>query len=589
MTAAVRLGYELGSGEPVDIPLRHMVVTGLTQHAGKTTTIEALLTRAARPSVAFVTKRGEILLSGTRHAPYFRERADWQYVEAILEAALRERLRFERSWIMRACKGAATLDQVHDQVRRLLQTAKGIHESVYTALDHYLALVVPQVQATRWASTLALLPADGSLDTCGPTIMDLTALSAEMQALVIRSTIEGVMESWTGVVVVLPEAWAFLPQSRGGPVKAAADRLLREGAVLENYGWLDSQDLAGLDKRYLKHVGVWLLGCQPEANEAEHTLRQLPLPRAQKPAPADIQALGRGEFYACWEGTVRKVYVQPKWLDEATARAVAQGEDDGRRLAHVSRPAPRPRRAVTIVNAPLTERPPQGAEDPAMCEEHAKLATKVTELTTAVNEYSARVGTLTLELADANKARAELNQHASGLRSRADAASRFVDALVALAGPIGGVDMEAIVDKVLARLPAGAVGAVLQVTPPEKLRHDFQKDEVARLLGATQGLSPLARTIMRLVEAIPHGTALGQQVLAERLGRSWGGNARVTFVKALGELATLGFVGIQERVGVRSTLRGKIEADLGFYSASAGDVEQTYQYVLARLAESGAA
>ncbi len=578
--ATVRLGYELGTGDPVDMPLRHMVVTGLTQHAGKTTTIEALLVRAAVPSVAFITKRGEILLSGTPHAPYFRERADWQYVEAILEAALRERLRFERSWIMRACKGATTLHQVHDQVRKLLRTAKGIHESVYTALDHYLALVVPQVQATRWASTLALLPADGNLDTCGPTVMDLTALSSEMQALVIRSTIEAVMESWTGVIVVLPEAWAFLPQSRGGPVKAAADRLLHEGAVLGNYGWLDSQDLAGLDKRYLKHVGVWLLGCQPEANEAEHTLRQLPLPRAQKPAPSDIQALKRGEFYACWEGTVRKVYVQPKWLDEATARAVARGEDDGRRAAHVSRPAPRPAR-VDDRHRAVDRTIPRGAEDPAMCEEHAKLAKKVEELTTGVNGYSARVGTLTVELADVRKERDQLAR-------RAEAGTRLVDALVALAGPLGGVDMEAIVEKVLARIPAGAGVAVLHVTPPEKLRHDFQDAEVARLLEATQALSPLARTIMRLVEAIPHGTALGQQVLAERLGRSWGGNARVTFVKALGELATLGFVEIQERVGVRSTLRAKIEADLGFYSASAGDVESTYQHVLARLAEPGA-
>lgn len=32
----VRLGFEIPTGAPVDIPLRHMVVTGQTQEAGKT-------------------------------------------------------------------------------------------------------------------------------------------------------------------------------------------------------------------------------------------------------------------------------------------------------------------------------------------------------------------------------------------------------------------------------------------------------------------------------------------------------------------------------------------------------------------------
>lgn len=574
----VLLGYELGTGEPVTIPFHHMVVTGLTQHAGKTTTLEALLMRAPVASVAFTTKRGEIgFLRGAPHAPYFRERADWQYVEAILEASLRERLRFERSWIMRACKGATTLRQVHDQVRRLLKTAKGIHESVYTALDHYLELVVPQIAATRWATTLDLAPR--------LTVMDLTALSHEMQALVIRSTIETVMDRLTGVIVVLPEAWAFLPQSRGGPVKAAADRLLHEGAVLGNYGWLDSQDLAGLDKRYLKHVGVWLLGCQPEANEAEHTLRQLPLPRGQKPAPADIQSLKRGEFYACWEGTVRKVYVRPTWLDEATARAVARGDADGRRVAHVQRePTPAQRRRFPGLRphevGPGGVAPRPMEEDPAMCEEHAKLATEVERLTSMTNDYADKLGKRELALKDAQT-------HRDQFRARAEAGTRFVEALAALAGPVGAVDMEALIEKVLARLPAGAGGAVLQVTPPEALRAEFQGAEVARLRDAVRALSPLARMQLRLLEAMP-GTAVGQQQLAERLGRSWGGNARVTFVKALGELEALGLVEIQERVGVRARVRAKIEADLGFYQASAGDVDLTYQHVLAHLVESDA-
>jgi hypothetical protein len=122
---AIHLGFEVGSGKAVEIPCRHMVVTGQTQEAGKTTTLEALISRSGLPAVAFVTKRGEQSFrtgpSGRapirRIPPYFRERADWQFVASVLEATMRERLKFERAWIMRASKGAKTLADVQENVQ----------------------------------------------------------------------------------------------------------------------------------------------------------------------------------------------------------------------------------------------------------------------------------------------------------------------------------------------------------------------------------------------------------------------------------------------------------------------------------------
>ena len=48
MIERVHVGFEVGTGNPMDIPLRHMVVTGQTQEAGKTT-MEALH-RARQPT-----------------------------------------------------------------------------------------------------------------------------------------------------------------------------------------------------------------------------------------------------------------------------------------------------------------------------------------------------------------------------------------------------------------------------------------------------------------------------------------------------------------------------------------------------------
>ena len=94
----IPLGFEVASGKPVAIPIRHMCVTGQTQEAGKTTTLEALIARSQLRALTFVTKRGEgAFLDGRPTAPYFREQADWRFVSSMLEAFLGERLKFERS------------------------------------------------------------------------------------------------------------------------------------------------------------------------------------------------------------------------------------------------------------------------------------------------------------------------------------------------------------------------------------------------------------------------------------------------------------------------------------------------------------
>lgn len=59
MTQRVHLGYEIGTGEPVEIPMRHMVVTGQTQEAGKTTALEAMISRSGMKAIAFVTMHAE--------------------------------------------------------------------------------------------------------------------------------------------------------------------------------------------------------------------------------------------------------------------------------------------------------------------------------------------------------------------------------------------------------------------------------------------------------------------------------------------------------------------------------------------------
>src|SRR6266849_2173092 len=198
MGKTVQLGFEVGSGREVAIPLKHMVVTGQTQEAGKTTTLEALIARANLPAVAFVTKRGERSFdAGRRIQPYFRERADWQFVASVLEATMRERLKFERAWIMRASKGARSLADVHRNVRKQMETAKGLSADVYLTLDAYLEIVVPRVAQVRFASTLDLAPGLNVLD-----LSDRDRFPPELQSLVMRSALEWVYEKCDGTITI---------------------------------------------------------------------------------------------------------------------------------------------------------------------------------------------------------------------------------------------------------------------------------------------------------------------------------------------------------------------------------------------------
>lgn len=326
MNGVIHLGHEIGTGSRVDIPVRHMVVTGQSQEAGKTTTLEALASRANLPALAFITKRFESGFQSDAHRirPYFRERADWQFVAAILEATLHERMKFQRSWIMKLCQSTAhwgaprTLRDVRRNVVKALETAKGLNESVYTELKAYLDLVVPEIE--RLPMQVENEPA--KLQP-GLNVMELGEYSSQLQALIIQSTLEWIYQTRSNTLTIIPEAWEFIPQKRGSPVKLAAEQLIRKGAAGKNYVWLDTQDLANVDKDILRQAAVWILGVQRERNETKRTLDHIYA--KVKPSINDIMALGLGEFFVCFGTTMKKVYVTPRGADMVVAEKCALG------------------------------------------------------------------------------------------------------------------------------------------------------------------------------------------------------------------------------------------------------------------------
>jgi hypothetical protein len=348
----ILLGFEIPTGNPVRIPLGHLVVTGQTQLSGKTTTLEAMISRSGLKAIAFVTKRGEGSFQTARTIPpYFSEPTNdeeqplWMWVKGILESSQRRTLNFQESWIIEACERpelAETLKDVHENIQALLtgqshiqrkssrsrikdkvvwdrRPVQGLARGVYTSLNAYFKIVLPQLARLPYTKKLALGP--------GLNVMDLSDYAPQTQGLVIRSVLEWVYLRETNVISIIPEAWEFVPQGKNSPVRMAAETYARKAAGLHNFLWLDSQDLAGVDKVMLRGVSVWLFGAQRQKNEIDRTLDSIPQ-LAPKPTATQIATLDIGQFYVCYGKEIRHVYVQPVWMEsEIHAQAIARGEE----------------------------------------------------------------------------------------------------------------------------------------------------------------------------------------------------------------------------------------------------------------------
>lgn len=357
----IPLGFEIDTGKRVDIPLNHMVVLGQTQLSGKTTTLEALVARAGIRAVAFITKPGEKSFRLAHNIPaYFSEATleeFWHHVVAILEYRSEAHLGWrERGMVMKLCteyegvgyrdveqqpakegkkaknsaghmkrarvrygwKAASTLEGVLENIELYFPFANRGDEMILLQLREYLEPAIAEIRKTSFSEKLEL--------TRGINVMDITDLSDGLKSLVIRSVIEHIHKRMRKTVVIVPEAWKFIPEGRSTPVKLALEGLIREGAGIENFVWMDSQDLRGVDKKLLRSVIVWLFGVQRQRNEVAMTLDSIP--DHPKPSATEIMQLGKGQFFVSYGTVCFATYVQPAGMEDEHAKAIALGDED---------------------------------------------------------------------------------------------------------------------------------------------------------------------------------------------------------------------------------------------------------------------
>jgi len=562
---AIHLGYEIPSGAEVAIPLHHTVITGVTRLSGKTTTIEALLSRmpARFSGLVFRTKRGEIDFEWANQVQAFYRPSindagflDWPYVLSLLQAIFGEKMKLEQSFIINAAKASHSLREFYENISASKARAtRGFDESIYTNLEAYMELILPQLEQNPFAETLDLKP--------GLNVMELGHLSEQVQSLVIASCLQEIHQNRAQVITVVPEAWKYVPQSRGNPVKWAAEHLVREGGSLDLWLWLDSQDITRVDKNALKSVGVWIMGVQNEKNEVKRVLDQLPT--REKPKPDEIMSLKVGNFWVAAEGACREIYVQPAWMSKDDARAVATGL-----------------KQLSEVTKGKIEALPTFFPDPHETDEEIRRqVSDLTDLLLAAEQDRDEWQALT------EKAQAQTEEAVKKLQALESEVAPLValkSALVTAFGvqptptSIETSDLDTLAAKVAARI--GADFTTVPMAPLEGLKHDFQVNTVGRLAAELQTLDPKVRQSFKWLVAVDKTSSAVN--ICRGLGLATSGPPYSAWSKGVGELVKGGWL-YKDSHGLSSNLKNKVEKMLEPYNPTPDEVNQTIDHLVAQM------
>jgi len=151
---------------------------------------------------------------------------------------------------------------------------------------------------------------------------------------------------------------------------------------------------------------------------------------------------------------------------------------------------------------------------------------------------------------------------------------------------VAAVDEDAIVQRVLARLPAGNA-PVMQVTPPEALRKKHLETAVDRLMARVRALSDDAVTAIEYLIGQDIFVPVGR--MAKAITGSDSGSMYGRWNAALKELEIIGLVakGGSGKSQWRAEVRRGVEAELAAHGGTDAEITAVEQQVLYRLSQLG--
>jgi hypothetical protein len=557
----ILIGYEIKTAKPVKIKQSHLIVTGITQLSGKTTTLETLIKRSGCKAIVFKTKIGErSFAEGTETVPFFRDRSDYDFVKSLIEAYAREKLFIEKGTLMRLCKGSCSLVEIKKRVDDVLAEGKlkGLKEEIHTRLQHYLENLIPQIQYSNLSRVLHIYD--------GLNIMNLERFTEPAQSLIIQSVAEEVLANMRGVILVIPEAWKFIPQKYNNPCKRSVESFIRQGATNENYVWIDSQDMSGVDKIPLKQISTWILGYQSERNEVKHTLDQIALPARLKPKVDEIMKLKKGHFIiSSYEG-VKKVYVQPHWLDKETAIEIAKGDKSVDELHHQQSLTPLSiAPEITARTEGISKTTSQQARE--LVELRMDFFNKIKELHEIIRGLSEEVSSIRLSMPTID--------------------IEHIVSMVLQKIPVSAISSipktmevsDGLITEIVKRLPAGG-NVTYKVAPLEKIKKDFIAEAKNKIIVDIKTLDEEQKKIVKFVETQNKGCHQTMILSKCLFVSATSGGTRSRISQKCKDMANLFLVRMDKNAIVYPNLKGRLQELFGLHEASADEIEIAYNHII---------
>lgn len=612
MNEIIRLGYEVPTGEPVEAELSHLVVTGVTQKAGKTTALERFMEESNKDAIVFLTKRGEESFQrGEPIQPYFANKMDWEYLRELLEATTKQKLKYEEAEIINLCKAGYyhedqrevnTIQDAKHNVDLLMDLIEegeinlGRSENVFTRLQAYFDKVVPRIEEADFATELKMEK--------GLNIVDLREFDTEIQMLVIASVLEEVYKNRKDTVVVVPEAWKFVPQRKGSPVKEPVEHFIRQGASNGNYLWIDSQDMTGVDKQPLKQISDWVLGVQFEENEVDKTRDQIPMPKRKAPGKEEIMGLDLGHFLYCGSGSDPiEIYVAPVWIDdleingfkgEELAKKVAQGELSVQELN-----AARQGENVEISQKELDVSSSEGETESEIDTEKVKqLEAKAGNLQNKLDEKKETVADLeeNLEEKESKITNLEnnLERYKEDYEELENSLNQIREALNVDSGIQKGEVKEIVEEKVQQVLPEvveemdieKSVSTTNISNVQDLVMEDYREEAVDRVMEKVDNLSDNQKKMLLFIES--RGSTISSQtrLIKSALNYLESTSPTSSVRSEARELIDQGFIHKNKDNSLKPQTKEKVEEILERYEVDQETVDSTYQKILSEIKKS---
>ena len=336
----MKLGYEVKTGVPVDIPITHTVFSALTG-GGKTEAVIRLITEAAKLGYTVLAidvkaKPRDFEGVGKEIRPILIESTEALLVMRMLESVAGAGLFSRFSAILDASIDAKTLKDVLKNFETIRDNKKAYPRKRDDAkvLGYLLSKLLEQIKEGDYAQDLDFSRGVREGEPDAPIyVMNISQLPLGVQELVVDSVFRRLLSGkFERTVVVLEEAINFIPQAEATQFETSARKFIREGRSAELFLWASGQALTEMDIAVRKQMRVWILGPQMEEREAEKFRKQVPMKGVEA---HEIQKLPTGHFIAAirraeeqgGQVDVVRVYAQPIWLPEKVAIRIAKGEE----------------------------------------------------------------------------------------------------------------------------------------------------------------------------------------------------------------------------------------------------------------------